>query len=344
LQYHDRVDNRGSDSDKEASYRSFADKSQRAFDAEDTRRYQYLEQVGVNSDRRNFEKALQKGGIDPALSPTILIPHRNPFAQRTGHLLQWLAYSFGIGAAVWLFLLLWPSVNAEKLKALKEPTPGGEQHEPNGLALLLPRHQFYGLPILLDVNIGVFLAMAFAGLGVVSFQTDDLLAWGANYGPDIHGLGVFRLVTSQFVHGGIMHLLSNMYGLLFAGMFLAPVARNSRLIACYLLCGLGGSIASFVVHPAIMSVGASGAIMGLWGILLPLILLRDPRISAVAAPILINAAVFVGLTLLIGAVGQGIDNAAHVGGLATGIVIGFALFFLDRGKEPDVILARSEND
>jgi membrane associated rhomboid family serine protease len=56
--------------------------------------------------------------------------------------------------------------------------------------------------------------------------------------------------------------MNNLYGLLFAGLFLTPVVRKARLIACYLLCGLGGSIASVLVHPATMSIGALGAIFG----------------------------------------------------------------------------------
>ena len=55
-------------------------------------------------------------------------------------------------------------------------------------------------------------------------------AWGGNYGPAIHGLGVYRLISSQFVHGGLMHIASNMYGLVVGGLFLSPVLRKSGLI------------------------------------------------------------------------------------------------------------------
>ncbi len=100
--------------------------------------------------------------------------------------------------------------------------------------LLIPSRTNYGLPLLIIINIAVYLLMALSGLGVASFQTEDLVNWGANYGPLDHQLGVLRLITSQFVHGGLMHLLGNIYGLLFAGMFLAPIATNGRLIALYL--------------------------------------------------------------------------------------------------------------
>jgi rhomboid protease GluP len=127
-----------------------------------------------------------------------------------------------------------------------------------------------------------------------------------------------------------MHLANNLYGLLFAGVLIGPVVRNGRLIFCYVTTGLGGSIASVIVHPATVSVGASGAILGLWGILLALVLLRDSRIVGLQNLILVNAAVFVGLTLAVGAVGHGIDNAAHIGGLLTGALLGAVIFFHDR--------------
>lgn len=164
----------------------------------------------------------------------------------------------------------------------------------------------------------------------MSFDRDELLAWGANYRPAIHGLGIFRLITSQFVHGGLVHLANNLYGLLFAGMFLTPVVVNGRLIACYLLCGLGGSIASVLAHPATVSVGASGAIFGLFGILLTLVLFGDTRLAKARKFIFINAGIFVGLNLLIGAATPAIDNAAHLGGLLTGALVGVALFVLNR--------------
>jgi rhomboid protease GluP len=172
--------------------------------------------------------------------------------------------------------------------------------------------------------------MAFAGLGVVSFESDDLLTWGANYRPAIHGLGLFRLIASQFVHGGLIHLMNNLYGLLFAGLFLIPVVRNARLIACYLLYGLGGSITSVLVHPATISIGASGAIFGLFGTLLTLVLLGDTRLEQTRKLMFLNAGIFVALNLLVGAATPGIDNAAHAGGLLAGVLLATGIFLSHR--------------
>ena len=77
-----------------------------------------------------------------------------------------------------------------------------------------------------------------------------------------------------------------------------------------------------------------GAIFGLFGILLVLLLLNDARFIQVRSGILVNAGIFVGLNLLIGAGTPGIDNAAHVGGLAVGAALGMGLFLVQRFRSP----------
>jgi membrane associated rhomboid family serine protease len=242
-------------------------------------------------------------------------------------------WSFGIIAGFFLFMLLFPSLDREKVAEAQKPRSERAGEENVWLAFFVPHRDAYGLPILIDINIAVFLVMVFSGLGVMSFQADDLLKWGANYAPAIHGPGAYRLISSQFVHSGVMHLFSNMYGLLIGGLFLSPVIRKAGLIACYLVCGLVGSVSSVMTHPTIMGVGASGAIMGLWGILLTLALLGDKRISAGRWPIFFNCLIVAGLTLGQGAINPSIDNAAHIGGLATGIVIGAMMFWFAWGEK-----------
>jgi len=255
----------------------------------------------------------------------------------------WLLVSFAIGPLVWLIMVMIPSLDQTKIASVTEPTEHGRPHSPPAMrGLFLPTRALYGLPILIDINIAVFLVMAFSGLGVISFDPDDLLAWGANYRPATHGFGIFRLIASQFVHGGLIHLANNLYGLLFAGLFLTPVAINGRLIVCYLLCGLGGSIASVMAHPATMSVGASGAIFGLFGILLTLVLFGDARLATARKFIFLNAGIFIGLNLLIGAATPAIDNAAHLGGLLTGALIGLGLFVLNRFNHQKSRVSRHE--
>jgi rhomboid protease GluP len=327
LRYHRSMSTSASAAAKDSAYNLFLRESLEAFNAEDPRRYQFLENIGRNAGRKRFEKTLQAASYTLA-APTILIPHLEAFELRTGNRLQWSLVSFLVGPLVWLAMIMIPKLDHAKVKQASDPAHKPSHARAMWPNFIIPRRQSYGLALLVDINLAVFIAMMFAGLGVMSFGSDDLMAWGANYRPAIHGWGLLRLVTSQFVHGGLMHLVNNLYGLLFAGLFLSVIVPNWRLIVCYLLCGLGGSIASVWMHPNTMSVGASGAIFGLFGMLLTLVLLGDARLAVVRSVVLVNAGIFVGLNLLIGAASVGIDNAAHVGGLVTGVVLGLGFFLV----------------
>ena len=332
LTYQTSVSNTAPGAVKEVRYRDFLKRSQAELDLFEPTSAQFFEALGPSPERRSFEKALRKSSL-ASRSPVILIPHHEMFQDRNADSLFWGFAWFGILSAGFMILLAFPAVDPQALASAREPHHEGARSEATFWALtFLPNREAYGLAVLLDINIGVFLVMALSGLGVVSFQVDDLRDWGANYGPALQGLGVFRLVTSQFVHGGIMHLMTNLYGLWFAGAFLSPVLKKWGLIASYLACGCGAALASVIVQPAITSVGASGSIMGLLGVLLALSALGERRLAAGRGPMIINCLVFAGLTLFQGALNPGVDNVAHIAGLAVGFSLGVLIRLFSWGE------------
>jgi rhomboid protease GluP len=203
----------------------------------------------------------------------------------------------------------------------------------SSFALLVPTKGRFATTVLLDLSLFVFALMVLSGHGLFSFNADDLLAWGANYRPNMEGIGALRLVTSLFVHGGLLHLLMNMYGLLVIGSMLEPVLGRSRFVAAYLLSGVAGSVASVMFHEATVSVGASGAIFGLFGVLLVLMLRHDLRVLGLKKAYFTNIVFFVGLNLFIGFVVPGIDNAAHLGGFFMGAFLGLLASSEQRSRE-----------
>jgi membrane associated rhomboid family serine protease len=322
LKYHGSISRGGGDAALEARYQAFARTVEGAVNAEQTARYRYLERAS-GSDLRNYRKALTENKLDAAAA-VILIPHTEAFQRSGVDNLAWPLGAFAAGTLAWLLLVL-----MAPLRTGEEPPP----HEPSWFhVLLVPTRRNYALPLLLDTNLLVFLAMVLSGLGVMSFRIEDLVAWGADSRPLVQSGEVYRLVTSQFVHDGLIHIASNMYALLIVASYLAPVSTNRRLIAWYLVCGTGGSLASIAVHPDTVSVGASGAIFGLFGISLALAGLRDRRFGAAGNALWKNAAGVIVLNLILGATIPAIDNAGHVGGLVTGLVIGVATYFYDRRR------------
>ena len=151
----------------------------------------------------------------------------------------------------------------------------------------------------------------------------DLVRWGANFGPLTVSGQWWRLLTCVFIHGGLLHIAFNMWCLWDLGRLAESVYGHWTFAAVYLIAGLGASLTSLIWNPAILSVGASGAIFGIAGALIASFYLGEfslPR--AALSGTLRSVVVFVGYNLVFGAVIARTDNAAHIGGLLMGLLLG----------------------
>jgi rhomboid protease GluP len=189
----------------------------------------------------------------------------------------------------------------------------------------IPKKDYLITPILVYINVLVFIFMILSGVGFMEPNTSDLLKWGANFRYSTLQGESWRLLTSTFVHGGFFHLLMNVYALVFIGRQLEPLIGRSRFIAAYILSGLIASLASISMHDMTVSVGASGAIFGLYGFFLALLSTRL-MVASLRMPLLKNIGLFVAYNLVFG-MEAGIDNAAHLGGLVSGGLFGYAYYF-----------------
>jgi rhomboid protease GluP len=167
--------------------------------------------------------------------------------------------------------------------------------------------------------------MAAQGHKFLNFDTDLLLNWGANSGALTSGGQWWRLLTATFEHGGLLHIALNMWCLYNLGWLAELLFGRSRFTLLYLMCGIGGSLGSICWRGNGISVGASGAIFGIAGALIPAMLLHsNPQLRALLKGQLTSIALFVFYNLAFGAAIRGTDNAAHIGGLLTGLVLGAA--------------------
>jgi len=178
--------------------------------------------------------------------------------------------------------------------------------------------------VLFGINVAVFLGMLLAGVSILDNPSgQDLVHWGANYGPFTLSGQYWRLLTSVFVHGSLLHIAFNMWCLWDLGSLAESLYGHWTFAAIYLLAGIGGSLGSVIWNPNVLSVGASGAIFGIAGALIASFYLGEfslPR-SAVMGT-LRSVVTFVGYNLVFGAMMSRVDNAAHVGGLVTGLILG----------------------
>jgi membrane associated rhomboid family serine protease len=184
-------------------------------------------------------------------------------------------------------------------------------------------------PTLIALNVAVFIVMAIAGVSIIQPTNAALIHWGADFGPlTTHGQW-WRLLTAAFVHVGLMHIAFNMWAFFSGGIFTERLFGNVGFLTLYLLSAIGGNLASVAWQPFTVAAGASGAIFGVYGALIGLLVVQHKSIpSAAAASLGKNAMVFVGYNIIFGLRGNSnIDMAAHLGGLLTGLVAGCALAY-----------------
>ncbi len=187
-------------------------------------------------------------------------------------------------------------------------------------SFFIPRKGFIATPILIDLNILVFIVMIASGVGIMSPSTLSLLKWGADFGPLTLTGDWWRAVTCNFIHIGAFHLLMNMYAFMYVGLLLEDLIGSRRMFMSYLLTGLCSAVFSLYMHGETISAGASGAIFGLYGIFLAFLFFH--RIAKEQRKALLTSIlIFVGYNLVYG-MKAGIDNAAHIGGLLSGFLLG----------------------
>lgn len=175
--------------------------------------------------------------------------------------------------------------------------------------------------ILIIINILIFMLMYIFGNG--SENSNTLIKFGANYIPLVKNGEYYRLITSAFLHIGVLHLLLNMYSLYIVGTQIEYIYGKIKYFTIYIISAIMGSLFTVALSDSnVVSAGASGAIFGLLGALLYFGYnyrgyFGNQIINQVLPVIVLN--------LLIGFSSPNIGNAAHIGGLIGGYVISMAL-------------------
>lgn len=176
--------------------------------------------------------------------------------------------------------------------------------------------------ILFGANVAVYLAMAIGSGTIVDFPGHSLL-FGANYGPYTLTGQWWRLLSYMFMHGGILHIAFNMWCLWDLGALSESLYGPVTYAAIYLITGAAAGLTSVAWNPAVLSVGASGAIFGLAGAMIASFYLGEFSLPSIAIRgTLRSLLVFAAFNLFFGSMFAGVDNAAHIGGLVTGLILG----------------------
>ena len=181
----------------------------------------------------------------------------------------------------------------------------------------------YGI---IAINSVIYIFSSFFSANIVDMDMRTLVDMGALYGP----LTVFkgewwRLFTAMFLHGGMTHILMNMFSLYLIGRGMELYFDTKSYLSIYLFSGLLGGLASLYMHPQSVGIGASGAIFGVFGALAGFFLAHRDKIAEHSKAFMKDFAVVIGLNLVLGLSIPSIDVSAHIGGLLVGFVGGYVV-------------------
>jgi rhomboid protease GluP len=171
--------------------------------------------------------------------------------------------------------------------------------------------------ILVVANVLVYICTSLVGGSFIETDYEVMRTFG-QYNLNVFEGQYWQLISSMFVHADIIHLGLNMLFLLIFGLRTEELFTTEEYFFVYMLSGMAGNIMTlFLMSPYTVSVGASGAIFGMYGA--GLIYMRKTFGQSIAGALLYA------FLLLMLSTGTGVNIVAHFGGLATGLIIGYAL-------------------
>ncbi|PHQ29860.1 hypothetical protein CJ305_07780 [Leeuwenhoekiella nanhaiensis] len=330
VEYNESTGNTGTTTQQNAWFSNFLKYSERDFANYPFQDVSYFEKVAYSDHWDGYMQAIKNESPSAVENQQIiLIPKADEFEERLGDTLPWVFGSFGIGCMVILLSLLYQKIDESTLSNFKKNKPLEDDDLRAILRFLNPLGSKGGTAILIFVNIGVFVGMIFSGISFVSPTGTELLELGGLRKTEVVQGEYWRLFTSIFIHSGFIHLVMNMVGLVFGAILLEDVLGKVRFILSFIACGVLASFASIYWHENIVSVGASGAIFGLYGLILAFTVFRiySTGTRTLTWGLLV---LYAGVSLIFGFFSTGVDNAAHVGGLLSGFILGVLLIAFDK--------------
>ena len=183
---------------------------------------------------------------------------------------------------------------------------------------------------IIAINVIAYIFSALFSASIIDMNGQVLLEMGALNGRlVVIGGEWWRLFTAMFLHGGMTHILMNMFSLYLIGRGAEMYFERKAYISIYLFSGLLGGLASLYMHPSLnpydVSIGASGAIFGVFGALAGFFLAHRDKIADHSKAFMKDFGMVLGINLVLGLSIPSIDVSAHIGGLVVGLIGGFVI-------------------
>lgn len=339
IKYTKSIDNKKDGETKDKLCKAFIQKCEDSFYKTDFTKLTYLTRINGNPDKGNFFESIKRNPIYNHNANIVLSPSFTPFSERNGNKLAYIFMALLIGIFVWVTMVLCTKTVPHRLQEFKErkTTRQIEREKEEIKEILMPRGDYFITPILAYLIIIIYILLA---LRYGSFQNIHgvvLYYWGANVPSLSLHTEPWRLLTNIFLQGSIMHVAGNVYGIIFTGLLLEKLTGRLLLILLFLSTGILASLISSLWHQDVpfMSVGASGAVFGLIGIIIAFSITKVVD-NGLKGFYLVNTFIFAVVNLVIGLL-PGIDNTAHIGGLVSGFIIGLMIskYIRNRNRAAD---------
>ncbi len=179
--------------------------------------------------------------------------------------------------------------------------------------------------VLIALNVAAYLVEIAGGSGGLSPGTSSVLFDFGLYGPFVAEGEWYRLLTSGFLHASIIHIGFNMFALYFLGRILEPGIGTVRFVAVYLASLFAGSLGALLLDPNALTIGASGAVFGIFGA--TFVIARHRGIEGLAASI--GVVLLLNLAITFGS--REISIGGHLGGLVAGVLCALLVVAGERG-------------
>jgi membrane associated rhomboid family serine protease len=186
--------------------------------------------------------------------------------------------------------------------------------------------QFPATIALIAINVAAYLAEIASGHGGLSPGASSLVGEFGLFGPSVAAGETYRLLTGGFLHASLLHIGFNMFALYFLGRLLEPAIGTTRFVFLYFASLFGGALGALLLSPDALTIGASGAVFGIFGA--AFVIARGRGVNAVAQSIgfilVLNLAISLG--------NPDISLGGHLGGLVVGVISAFVILAGERGK------------
>lgn len=208
-----------------------------------------------------------------------------------------------------------PECMRQRTKVVQGPSGGGSLFE-----------RVPATFVLIAINVAVFLIEIGTGTGGLSGLGGGFAETFLLYGPNVAEGEWYRLLSSGFLHAGLLHLGFNMFALYVVGQLLEPALGTPRFLALYFASLLAGSFGVMLIDPNAATVGASGAVFGIFGA--TMVIARGRGMNQVANEL----GFLLVINLIITFTVPYISIGGHVGGLVGGVLCALAIVAAERGR------------